>query len=116
MAFRTHQGHFEFTMLPFGLSNAPATFQSTMNQLFQPLLWKYVIVFFDDILVYIASWESHIEHLVAVFGLLRQQSFFVRESKCTFNLEELAYLGHVISTHGVQQTPTKCKPLWSGRC
>lgn len=70
--FCTHQGHFEFTVLPFGLSNAPATFQSTMNQLFQPLLRKYVIVFFNDILVYSASWKSHVKHLEAVFGLLRQ--------------------------------------------
>lgn len=104
MAFRTHQGHFEFTVLPFGLSNVHATFQSTMNQLFHPLLRKYVIVFFDDILIYSASWELHHGR---GFKILWKHCFFVRESKCAFGLEELAYLGHIISTWGVRPDPDK---------
>lgn len=99
------------TVLPFGLSNAPATFQSTMNQLLQPLLRKDVIVFFDDILVYSPSWEEHIEHLISVFSLLRQNSWYVKESKCAFGLEELAYLGHIISTQGIKPDPDKIEAV-----
>lgn len=106
-SFRIHLGHFEFTVLPFGLSNASATFQSTMNQVFQPLLQKYVIVFFDDILIYSKSWETHIDHLEVVFELLRRHSFFIRESKCSFELEELAYLGFIISTTGISPDSDK---------
>lgn len=67
--FRTDQGHYEFTVMPFGISNTSTTFQAMMNQLLHPLLRKYVIVFFDDILVYSILWEAHIEHLVTVFKL-----------------------------------------------
>lgn len=106
-AFQTYLGHFEFTVLPFGLYNASAMFQSTMNQLFQPVLWKYVIVFFDDILIYNRSWETHIDDLEVVFELLRRHSFFIQESKCSFRMEELAYLGHIIFTTGISLDPDK---------
>lgn len=110
-AFRTHQGHYEFTVMQFGLSNAPSTFQATMNQLLQPLLRKSVIVFFDDILVYSGSWNLHIEHFGAVFKLLRQHCFYVRESKCAFELEELTYLGHIISPQGIKPDPEKIEAV-----
>lgn len=97
--------------MPFGLSNAPATFQATINQLLQPLLRKFVIVFFDDILVYSISWKSHIEHLGEVFKLFRENKFYVRESKCAFGLEELAYLDHIISPQGIQQDPDKIEAV-----
>lgn len=70
-AFRMHQGHYEFTVMPFGLLNASVTFQATMNQLFQPCLRKKFIVFFDNILVYSKSKKDHHEHLMTVFNLLK---------------------------------------------
>jgi len=100
-AFRTHQGHFEFLVMPFGLFNAPSTFQETMNHLFQPYLRDFVIVFFDDILVFSRSLQEHEQHLRIVFQLLLDNHFFLKMSKCSFAQSSISYLGHVVSAHGV---------------
>lgn len=99
--FRTHHGHYEFTVMPFGLTNTLATFQATMNQLLTEFLRKFVMVFFDDILIYRRSVIEHLHHLQTILELLSTHSFFLRRNKCCFGLKELAYLGHIITTKRV---------------
>ena len=106
-AFRTHQGLFEFLVMPFGLTNAPATFQALMNEVLGPFLRRFVLVFFDDILIYSTSWADHLKHVKAVFQLLRQHNLFVKRSKCSFGATSVGYLGHIISEHGVAMDPSK---------
>ena len=100
-AFRTHQGLFEFLVMPFGLSNAPAMFQAMMNDILLPYLRRFVLVFFDDILIYSLSWSDHLCHVRTVFRTLQDHQLFLKRSKCEFGLSSVAYLGHVISEHGV---------------
>ena len=88
-AFKSHAGHYEYLVMPFGLSNAPCTFQSLMNHVFQDISKKFLLVFFDDILVYSPDWETHLIHLQEVFSILRQQQLYLKASKCTFGATKL---------------------------
>jgi hypothetical protein len=97
-AFQTHSGHWEYTVMPFGLAGAPATFLGAMNATLCPLLRKCVVVFFDDILVYSSSLEEHKQHLCAVPELLRRDNWQVKRSKCSFGQQCIAYLGHVLTS------------------
>jgi hypothetical protein len=106
-AFKTHQGHYQFRVMPFGLCNAPATFQCVMNSILSPCLRKFALVFMDDILVYSPTLLEHARHLSAVLTLLRDNNFFVKPSKCSFAQAELEYLGHLVSGNGVATDPRK---------
>nr|KYP35909.1 Retrovirus-related Pol polyprotein from transposon 297 family [Cajanus cajan] len=109
--FRTHQGHYEFLVMPFGLTNAPATFQCAMNAILGPLLRRYVLVFFDDILVYSKSWEDHLQHLKKVLHILEKHRFLANLKKCEFGKTELSYLGHIVSKAGVSMDPQKVEAI-----
>ncbi|WVZ92138.1 hypothetical protein U9M48_038225 [Paspalum notatum var. saurae] len=106
-AFRTHHSHFEFLVMPFGLTNAPATFQALMNDVLKPYICRFVLVFFDDILIYSPSWADHLRHVKAVFQLLHQHQLFIKQSKCFFEEASVAYLGHIVSAVGVAMDPAK---------
>ena len=101
MAFRTHQGHYEFRVMPFGLTSAPSTLQSLINEVFKEYLRKFVLVFFDDILIYSKSWEEHLRHVKMVLSTLRNHKLYVKREKCQFGQVQIKYLGHVISKEGV---------------
>jgi hypothetical protein len=96
-AFRTRYAHYEFTVVPFGLSNAPVVFMFLMNGIFREYLDKFVIVFLDDILIYYKSAEEHEQHLRMVLQVLREHQLCAKLSKCSFFQKQIHYLGHIIS-------------------
>jgi len=100
-AFRCRYGHFEFNVVPFGLTNAPAAFSNMMLRVFDPALDKYVVVYLDDILIYSKTKEEHLQHIRSVLGLLRTNGLYAKLSKCSFMQEQTDFLGHVISKDGV---------------
>ncbi|XP_040361820.1 uncharacterized protein LOC121049220 [Rosa chinensis] len=110
-AFRSRYGHYEFLVMPFGLTNAPAAFMDLMNRVFRPCLDRFVIVFIDDILVYSKSEELHAEHLNIVLETLRLLQLYAKFSKCEFWLDQVTFLGHVITAAGVSVDPQKVEAV-----
>ncbi|KAJ0694286.1 putative nucleotidyltransferase, Ribonuclease H [Helianthus annuus] len=106
-AFRTRYGHYEFLVMSFGLTNAPAAFMDLMNRVCRHMLDKYVIVFIDGILIYSRSEAEHASHLRDVLETLRKEKLYAKFSKCAFWLREVQFLGHVIDADGVHVDPTK---------
>ena len=110
-AFRTRYGHYEFLVMPFGLTSAPAAFMALMNRVFQPYLDKFVIVFINDILVYSRSSEEYADHLKRVLQILREKKLYTKLSKCEFWLNHVAFLGHIISERGIEVDPKKIEAV-----
>jgi hypothetical protein len=110
-AFRTWYGLYEYTVMSFGLTNAPAYFMYLMNKVFMEYLDKFVVVFIDDILIFYKMMEEHEEHLRLVQEKLRSNQLYAKFSKCEFWLIEVAFLGHVISAGGVSVDPGKIKDV-----
>jgi len=110
-AFRTHEGHCDFLVMPFGLYNAPSTFQILIKHVFHPFLHHFVLVFFDDILIYNKTWQSHLAHVDQVLHLLSQHHLFLKHSKCAFGTSEVEYLGHIVGKVGVWVDPKNIEAM-----
>jgi hypothetical protein len=108
-AFHSRYGLYEYTVMSFGLTNAPAYFMYLMNKVFMEYLDRFVVVFIDNILIFSKTMEEHEEHLRLVLEKLRSNQLYAKFSKCEFWLTEVAFLGHVISAGGVSADPCKVK-------
>nr|GFA98117.1 reverse transcriptase domain-containing protein [Tanacetum cinerariifolium] len=107
--FRTRYGHYEFQVLPFGLTNAPAVSMDLMNRVCKPYLDKFVIVFIDDILIYSRNEEEHANHLRIILELLKKEKLYAKFSKCDFWIRIVQFLGHLIDSLGLHVDPAKIK-------
>ncbi|KAL8115463.1 hypothetical protein AgCh_022090 [Apium graveolens] len=107
-AFRTDNGHYEYLVMAFGLCNAPSTFQALLNAVFRPYLRKFILVFFDDILIYSKNWSDHLKHVRATLEILQDNQFFVNRSKCAFGKQEVEYF---VTSDGVQVDQSKIKVM-----
>ncbi|CAM8910751.1 unnamed protein product [Rhodiola kirilowii] len=114
MAFRTHDGHYKFLVIPFNLTNAPSSFQAAMNDLFRPLLRRCVLVFYD-ILVYSPSWAKHLHHLANVLQIVEHHKYYVNHLTCEIGQSTIQYLEHIISPKGVEVDPDKIAAVQGGR-
>ena len=101
-AFTSHSGNYQFKKLPFGLMNAPVSFQMVMTQVLRGLTWKFALVYVDDIIIFSPDFDTHVQHLTTVFDRLRHAKLKLKPQKCHFAAKEVTYLGHVISKHGVK--------------
>ena len=114
--FRMQRGQFEFLVMPFGVANAPPTFQRMMNSLFKDELDAFVLVYLDDILVFLQTLEDHIRHIRIALQKMKDAQFFARLHKCSFFQEKVEYLGFDVSRNGIQTSPEKVRtPVEWGR-
>ena len=112
-AFCTTEGLFEFKVMPFGLCNAPATFQRLMDLVLAGLQWSHCLVYIDDVVILGRNFEEHLQHLQQVFDRLRQAGLKLKPRKCHFLQRKVDYLGHVVSNKGIAPDPAKIEKIAS---
>jgi hypothetical protein len=110
-AFVTHESVYTFNRMPFGLKNAPMSFQMLMSQVFRGLHWKCVLCYIDDILIFSKNIDEHLDHLHQVFSKLREANLTLHSEKCQFGLEKVMFLGHILSKDGISVDPEKIEKV-----
>ena len=108
---RTRYGHYEFVVMPFGPTNVPTTLMCLMNNVLSKYLDKFVVVFIDDILIYLKTKEEHDQHLQIILQVLREHKLYAKFSKCELFKDKIQYLGHMISKEGIAVDPDKIKSI-----
>ena len=110
-AFITHEGVFEFNRMPFGLKNAPMSFQMLMAEVLRGIHWKFVLCYIDDLVLFSRNFEQHLDHLDQVFCKLREANLTLKHDKCHFGVEKVMFLGHILSKEGVSVDPEKIEKV-----
>jgi hypothetical protein len=111
MVFRTRYGHYKYIVMPFGLCNAPATFQAYINEMMRGILDKYCVVYLDDILIYSQTEEEHEWHVNEVLSRLSRANLYAKLSKCSFHQKEVHFLGFIIGRDGIRIDPERIRTI-----
>ncbi len=106
-AFNTPRGHFEYLVMPFGLSNSPAVFQALVNDVLRDMVDQFIYVYLDDILIFSTSLQEHVQHVRRVLQRLLENGLFVKAEKCEFHAQSVPFLGHIVSAEGIRMDPEK---------
>ncbi|RUO86995.1 RNA-directed DNA polymerase, partial [Corallococcus sp. AB018] len=109
--FRTMYSHYEFLVMPFGVTNTPAAFMDLMNRIFKPYLDEFVVIFIDDMLIYLKNRPKQEQQLRIVVQTLRERKLFTKLKKCEFWLDDVIFLGHVINKEGISVDPQKIEAI-----
>jgi hypothetical protein len=99
--------------MPFGLTNTPSIFMRLMNEVFRAFIRKFVVIYFDDILIYSKSIDEHIDHLRTVFNALRDACLFSNLGKCPFCMDRVSFLGYVVTPQGIEVDHAKVEAIHS---